>query len=151
MNRLGISALVGALLFSPLSKAQRMTDNSLDITVQVIDSRNGKPLADQHVLVFTGPSSDAVKTHAEHTDVTTDKNGIGTLTIYPGETQWLQVFPDRRIPCFPDPNHTSFRVSDIMSKGLVTPNNCSALVREPSPGHFIVFARPAHFMEKMKQ
>jgi hypothetical protein len=151
VNRLGIYVLTGALFFSPSMKAQRITDKTLDITVQVLDGRNGKPLADQHVLVFTGLSSDAVKTHAQHTGVTTDKDGIGTLTIYPGETQWLQVFTDGRIPCFPNPNQASFSVSDIMSKGLVTPNECSAHVREPSPGHFVIFARPAHFMEKMKQ
>ena len=43
------------------------TNPPLCITVQVLDGRNGKPLADQHVLVFTGLSSDAVKTHAQHT------------------------------------------------------------------------------------
>jgi hypothetical protein len=144
-------ALAGVLLFSPSMKAQRMMDKTSDITVQVLDGRNGKPVADQHVLVFTGLSSDAVKTHAIHTGVTTDKYGVGTLTIYPGETQWLQVFTDGHIPCFPNPVEASFSVSDIMSKGLVTANNCSALVREPSPGHLIIFARPAHFMEKMKQ
>ena len=139
-------------MFSATLKAQNAAmAKTLDIVVQVLDGRNGKPLADQHVLVFTGISSDAVKTHAQHTGLTTDKDGIGTLTIYPGETQWLQVFMDGRIPCFPNPNQSSFGVSDIVSKGLVTPNNCSALVREPSPGHFIIFARPAHFMEKMKQ
>jgi hypothetical protein len=39
----------------------------------------------------------------------------------------------------------------IMSKGLATANTCSALVKEPTPGHFIIFARPAHFLEKMKR
>jgi len=152
MNSLGVCTLIGVLLLSATMKAQNTgMAKTLDITVQVLDGRNGKPLTDQHVLVFTGPSSDAVKTHAQHTGVTTDKDGMGTLTIDSAETQWLQVFADGRIPCFPNPNQASFSVSDIVSKGLVTPNNCSALVREPSPGHFIIFARPAHFMEKMKQ
>ena len=151
MNRLGIYVLTGALFFSPSMKSQRITDKTLDITVQVLDGRNGKPLADQHVLVFTGLSAAAVKTHAQHTGVTTDKDGMGTITIYPGETQWLQVFTDGRIPCFPNPNQASLSVSDIMSKGLVTPNDCSAKVQQASPGHFVIYARPAHFMEKMKQ
>jgi hypothetical protein len=55
------------------------------------------------------------------------------------------------VPCFPDPNKASFSVSEIMSKGLVTPNDCSAQVQQPSPGQFVIYARPAHFMEKMKQ
>jgi protocatechuate 3,4-dioxygenase beta subunit len=149
MNQVSIYALVAVLLCSTMMKAQ--TDKTLDITVQVLDGRNGKPVADQHVLVFTGLSAAAVKTHAQHTGVTTDKDGMGTITIYPGETQWLQVFTDGRIPCFPDPNQASFSVSDIMSKRLVTPNDCSAQVQQPSPGHFVIYARPAHFMEKMKQ
>ena len=103
MNRLGIYALAGALFFSPFMTAQRITDKTLDITVQVLDGRNGKPLADQHVLVFTGLSSDAVKTHAQHTGVTTDKEGMGTITIYPGETQWLQVFTDGASLASPTP------------------------------------------------
>jgi hypothetical protein len=150
--RLGGCSLIGVLLLGSTLKAQNAgMEQPLNITVQVFDGRNGKPLKDQHVLVFTGMSSSAVKSHAQHTGVTTDKDGVGTLTIYPGETQWLQVFTDGHVPCFPNPNQASFSVSDIMSKGLVTPNNCSALVKEATPGHLVVFARPAGFMEKMKQ
>lgn len=70
MNRVSNYVLVAALLCSTMAKAQ--TDKTLDITVQVLDGRNGKPMTDQHVLVFTGLSADAVKTHAQHTGVTTD-------------------------------------------------------------------------------
>ncbi len=77
-----VNLLAGVLLLgTSAAVAQR-----LDITVQVFDGRNGKPMADQHVLVFTGLSADAVKTHAQHTGVTTGKDGVGTLTIYPGES-----------------------------------------------------------------
>jgi hypothetical protein len=124
---------------------------TIDIVVQALDGRSGKPLGHQHLLVFTGISGDAVKTHVAHTSLTTDKDGVGTLTIYPTETQWIQVWADGRVLCQPDPNQGSFSVATIMSKGLTTPNNCSALLREATPGHFIVFARPAHFREKMKQ
>jgi hypothetical protein len=109
---------------------------TIDIVVQALDGRNGKPLANQHLLVFTGTSSNAVKSHAEHTGLTTDKDGVGTLTIYPAETQWIQVWADGRVLCQPEPNQSSFSVATIMSKGLATPNTCSALVREPTPGHF---------------
>jgi hypothetical protein len=123
---------------------------TINISVLVFDGRNGKPLGGQHVLVFTGQTSDSVKTHAQHADVTTDKNGIGKLTIYPTETHWLQVFTDARIPCYPDPNKISFSVSEILSKGLAATNSCSAIVKEFGPGQLIIFTRPAHFMEKMK-
>jgi hypothetical protein len=151
VKQLGMWVVAGGLLFISTTRAQRMTEGSQGITIQVLDGRNGKPLADQRVLVFTGLSNSAVKNHAADTEVTTDKYGIGTLTIYPAETQWLQVFADGRTLCYPDPNDSSFSVSDIISKGLATPNDCSKLVRESSPGHFIIFARPARFMEKMRR
>lgn len=152
MAAIGICLLVGAFLFSAVLKAQNVEmAKTVDIVVQALDGRNGKPLGNQHLLVFTGMSSKAVKSHAEHTSLTTDKDGLGTLTVYPTETQWIQVWADGRVLCQTDPNQTSFSVATIMSKGLTAPNTCSALVREPTPGHFIVFARPAYFMEKMKQ
>ncbi len=65
MNRVGICALGGFLLFGAMAKAQNAgMQKTLDITVQVFDGRNGKPMADEHVLVFTGLSADAVKTRA---------------------------------------------------------------------------------------
>lgn len=134
MNRLclEICALVGMFSFSPTLTAQNaVAAKTIDIVVQVLDGRDGKPFVNQHLLVFTGMSSSAVKTHAEHTELTTDKDGIGTLTIDPAKSQWIQVWVDGRVLCQPDPNQGSFNVSAIMSKGLATPNNCSALVREP--------------------
>ena len=152
VNRSGVLVLIGALWFGATTRAQYAgTEESLNITVQVLDGRNGKPLKNQHVLVFTGPSSDAVKTHAQHTGLVTNEAGIGTLMVNPSETRWLQVFADGSVTCHPNPNQGSFSVSEIMSKGLVTPNSCSSLVRAAPPGHLIVFARPAGFMEKMKQ
>jgi hypothetical protein len=97
--------------------------------VQVLDGRNGKTLANQHVLVFTGLSANAVKTYAQHAWVTTDKDGMGTLAIYPGEAQCSRSSRMIASPCFPSPNQDNFSVIDIMSKGLVTPNDCSTEVR----------------------
>ena len=67
---------------------------NINIMVQALDGRNGKPLANQHLLVFTGASEGAVKSHAVHTSLTTDKNGFVALTISASETQWIQVWAD---------------------------------------------------------
>ena len=124
---------------------------NIGIVVQALDGRNGMPLANQHLLVFTGASEDAAKSHAVHTGLTTDKNGFVTLTISTAETRWIQVWADGHVLCQPKPNENSFSVGTIMKTGLAAPNTCSSLSREVAPGHFIVFARPAHFMEKMRQ
>lgn len=148
--RICISAVLG-LSTTILTAQTGATAKTIDIVVQALDGRNGKPLANQHLLVFTGLSGDAVKSHAEHTGLTTNKDGIGTLTIYPAETQWIQVWTDGRVLCQLDPNQGSFSVATIMSKGLSTPNTCSDYVREPTPSHFIIFARPARFTEKTRR
>ena len=149
---LGIGLLVAMLLFGATLDAQNAgEDQTLNITIQVLDGRNGRPLADQHLLVFTGLSIDAVKSHAAHTGLTTNEIGMGTLSVYPSKTQWVQIFADGRVLCFPTPNQSSFSVNEIMSKGLVISNTCSSLVKEAKPGQLIVFARPAGFLEKMKQ
>jgi hypothetical protein len=147
-----ICFLTAVLLSNGVAVGQRGTmEKTMDIVVQALDGRNGKPLANPHLLVFTGASSDVVKSHTEHTGLTTDKDGVGTLKIYPSQTQWIEVWADGRVLCQSDPNNSSFSVATIMSKGLPTPNTCSGVTREATPGHFIVFARPAHLTEKLKQ
>lgn len=154
INRLNLGAcfLVGLLLFSNVVFAQAGgLEQPVNISVQALDGRSGKPLANQHLLVFTGASVNVVKSHAEHTGLTTDKDGLGTLTIYPSKTHWIQVWADGRILCQNNPNQDSFSVATIMSKGLATPNTCGTLATETTPGHFIVFARSAHFKEKIRE
>lgn len=67
------------------------------------------------------------------------------------QTEWMQVWADGRVLCYPDPNQSSFSVDKIMSAGVVTPNSCSEVVKDPMPGHLIMLARPARFMEKIKR
>jgi hypothetical protein len=153
-SRLIVGLCFVAATFSSgsFSKAQtEVVPASLDIAVQVLDGRNGKPIPNQRVLVFVGGSSEAAKSHAEHTDLTTDKDGLGTLRVHPKETQWIQVWADGRVLCYPDPNQSSFSVDTIVSAGIVTPNNCSGVTKDPVPGHLIIFARPSRFVEKMKR
>ena len=109
---------------------------------------NGKPLAHQRLLVFTGISREAVKTHAAHLELTTDEEGVATLSLDPAKTRWVQPSPDGRMLCQKDPNQGSFSIATIMSAGLATPNTCSSLVRESAPGRFIIFARQPTLTER---
>lgn len=154
LHRLPVAMCLLGAVFPSAALLKAQTDGvpkSVDISVQVLDGRNGKPIPNQRVLVFVGGSSEAAKSHAEHTDLTTDKDGLGSLRVHPDQTQWIQVWADGRVLCYPDPNQSSFSVNTIMSAGVVTPNSCSELVKEAVPGHLIIFARPARFMEKMKR
>jgi hypothetical protein len=148
----GISSLALMLWFSGIALAQDAKETqSINIVVQAFDGRNGKPLANQHLLVFTGPNRAAVISHASNMELTTDKNGSGAFSLDPAEVRWIQVWADGRVPCQPNPNQESISVATITSKGFAELNNCSAVVHEASPGQFIVFARPKRFAEKMHE
>jgi hypothetical protein len=121
------------------------------IVVQVVDGRNGKPLANQHLLVFAGESPEGVRLQKEHFQLVTDNDGLADLPIASGTVQWIQVWPDWHILCQKTPNREAFSVTEILSTGLSTPNACGSVRQELRPGHFVVFARPAHFWEKMHQ
>ena len=120
------------------------------IVVQAVDARNGKPITNQHVLVFGGDSPEAVRQHKSQYELMTDKDGLATLTLVPG-TQWLQVWMDWHVLCQSEPNSKSFPVRDILDSGLSTPNTCSSVSEKAAPGHLVVFARPERFWEKMRQ
>jgi hypothetical protein len=72
---------------------------SARIAVQPLDGRNGKPLAGRHLLVFTGESPDAVRSHAAHVDLTTDESGAAELAITSSEVRWIQVWADGQVLC----------------------------------------------------
>ncbi len=121
------------------------------IVVQAVDGRNGKPIANSRLLIFSGETTEDVKQHRNHSDLVTDAGGLATLTFSSAEVKWIQIFVDGSVLCQTEPNSKSFSVGEIMSTGLKTPNTCNSLATEAAPGHFLVFARPAHFMEKMRQ
>ena len=138
--------LVGLILVGVAAMAQ-----DTRIVVQVVDGRSGRPLADQHLLIFAGESPDAVRLQKNHFELVTDKDGLANLPIASSDVQWIQVWPDWRILCQKTPNGEAFSVAEILSTGLSTPNTCGSARQELRPGHFVVFARPAHFWEKMRQ
>jgi hypothetical protein len=120
------------------------------IIVQVVDGRNGRPLANQHLLVFAGESPQSVRQHKKQFELVTDKEGRADLMVVPRDIQWIQVWVDWHVLCQSEPNSKSFSVAEILSTGLSTPNTCGKVAQEAGVGHLIVFARPAHFWEKMQ-
>lgn len=114
------------------------------IVVQAVDARNGKPISDQHVVVFGGDSPEPVKQSESQYELTTDKQGLATLTLAPG-TEWLQVWIDWYVLCQGGSGSKSFSVREILVSGLSAPNTCSSISEKAVPGHLAVFARPEHF------
>ena len=145
-GHIGKRCIVGLLLLSATAAVgQQLKTRTVQrkIMVEVVDGRNGKPLPHQHLLVFTGESGESVQNHTGHTDILTDDHGIGTLQVEPDEDRAIQVWVDGLVLCQTDPNRGSFNTEDILLKGLAAPNTCGTFQRQPLPGHFVVFVRPA--------
>ena len=133
-----------------MGAGQAATAGNNQIVVQAVDGRTGKPIENQHLLLFGGKSEEAAKQHKQHYELVTGRDGSATLSLAP-ETQWLQVWMDWHVLCQSEPKSKAFPVREILVSGLSTPNTCGSASEKARPGHLVVFARPAHFWEKMRQ
>jgi hypothetical protein len=141
-----LCVLVGLVGVGSVSMAQ-----DTHIVVQVVDGRNGKPLANRRLVVFGGESPESVRQHKRQFELVTNKQGLADFTIAPSDTHWIQVWVDWHILCQSEPNKKSFSVAEILSTGLSMTNTCGSSVQKVTPGRIVVFARPAHFWEKLRE
>jgi hypothetical protein len=120
-----------------------------EITIQALDGKTGKPLANQRLLLFAGDTPDTATFHDQNFVLTTDADGKAKLPITSKDTKWIQVWADGLTLCQTKPNSLSFKVETIATLGLSAPNTCSPLSQAPKSGVFIVFARESTLSEKM--
>jgi hypothetical protein len=116
------------------------------VTIEVVDGKSGKPLAHAHILVFTSDEQPTIRT-GKSLGTMTDERG---LVVSETNSRFVQVLVDSHKLCQKEPNLQSFEVSKIVVAGLTTPNNCSSIVKEVTPGKFVVFARSPTFWEHMR-
>jgi len=122
---------------------------SLEITIQALNGKDGKPLVHQRLLVFGGKTAEATSHHETHFEFTTDEKGFARMSFDPATTQWIEVFADTLTLCISKPNFVQFNIDKILRTGLATPNNCGAIATQLKPGQFTVFARSATLREEM--
>lgn len=120
------------------------------LTIKALDGRNGKPIRGAHLLVFAGGTAEELRQKAHNFDLQTDKNGDAKLTLNPVLLKFMQVWVDGETLCESGPNHVSFRIEQVIVKGLLAPNLCGDLRKPVEPGELLIFARPATFAEKMR-
>ncbi len=103
----------------------------------------------QRLLVFMGETQREVTLHKYSRNVTTDENGSALLQLPREPIQWVQVFADFRTLCQTEPSRRAFSLSEVVSNGEATPNDCGSLRKAPKPNQVIIFARPAIFKERL--
>lgn len=116
------------------------------IHIQVLDGRNGKPIAKEHVQVWVnGRAGDA------H-DVPTGADGIGTLDA--PDSGVIVIASDLYVDCRPFrkgvPSPT-YGIHEIVSSGISAENACGKAARRAQPGQLLFFVRPSHWWEGFRR
>jgi hypothetical protein len=144
-----VSLIAGLLYFSAFLGILNTLQTANNITIQIIDGRIGKPLMNQHIIVFGGATEEAAQAHQIHYEFTTDDKGLATLS--PDKSaNWIQVWVDWHILCQSKELQRTFSRAEISTPGLNSINACSSFSLNKIPGRLIIYVRPEHFWEKMK-
>jgi hypothetical protein len=132
--------LVLALLCSSL-RAQTLH-------VQIVDGLNGKPIANQHLLVFGSEDEKlALVEHPRRTEFVTDAEGFVTFSQVASTVRAVVIFVDWHHPCS---KTRTFNLEQVFSEGVVSENSCKrSIKRVATPGTLVFFVRDETFLEKM--
>jgi hypothetical protein len=119
--------------------------NAQSLKVQILNGKNGKPLANQRVVLMGQSDSVAIRRIGDfHTAV----DGIVTVSITDPHADSLDVYVEWHHPCAK--KRVAFSLQGIISTGVVSENSCnSKLKRSSIPGTLILFVRDETFFEKM--
>jgi hypothetical protein len=117
------------------------------ITLKAVNGKNGKPLANQRLIVFAGSNAEEVRFQKHAYEIRTNGAGIASLMVEDPAIKRIQVWADYQHLCQATPNLRSFDLAEIASTGLSTPNDCGSIVQKIMPGVLTVFARPRTWLE----
>jgi hypothetical protein len=122
------------------------------ITVQLLDGRNGHPLKEQVLDLWFG---DRASGHP--LQVTTGQNGTAVVTV-PPDTQTFVAAGEWAADCRGGNqigktyiDSSVYAITAVLSTGVVAENRCGKTTQQPLPGTFTFFVRPTHWWEKMRE
>ena len=132
-------------LFSMVAAGLCAMGTSNGIKIHVVDGKSGKPVANEHVLVFYGDSAADIRAQTHHQETHTDSAGNARLS---GVKGFLEVWIDRHPLC--EPSVRAFSVDAIQSSGIVAPNTCGTATHVAVPAELYLFVRKETFIEGMR-
>lgn len=117
------------------------------ITIRVVDGRNGHPIIDEKLQVWFNRQSGSAMS------ISTDKQGIAQVDAPSGAALLLSanLYVDCRYSKQTGPERPTYPISDILRTGVLAANTCGKLKLSPTPGELIFFVRPEHWWEGMKR
>jgi hypothetical protein len=156
MRKLNVYSIVFAGVLSALYSPRAVT--AQQITIKLVDGRNGRALKNQVVAVWRGEKSVGMPTQT----LLTNTNGIAFVPVPDTETSFTaggESLMDCRMRLKYNwkgdlDDHTTFkedvyRFSDVLSHGIVAANKCGKAVAQPVAGQLVLFVRPPHWWERV--
>ena len=107
--------------------------------IHILDGRNGKPLRARQLLV-----------RLDHVDTTA--SGIVDLQVDPNESlQIVDLYSLYRCEVSNQSSpYLTYSMGKVLEMGFVSPNHCGNQQRKPTPGVLVIYMRPRHFWESMR-
>jgi hypothetical protein len=133
-----------SLLLVPAALAQKQ------ITIKVLDGRNGHPLENVVVYVWFGQN-----THGSPLGSSTGPDGTALVAIPEGEKTFVaagEFIADCRGGNLPGKSFIDrnvYSIDEVLKTGTVGENQCGEATAQPIRDTFILFLRPLHWWEKL--
>ena len=112
--------------------------HSQPIVIQIVDGRDGKPLAHARLSLVAGYTRRDLHLQLWHEEAFTDDQGRARMSSAMEDLPILQVEVAKGHLCA-DSHATTVSVEQIRRDGLSTPNRCGTVTAGDSPGVFTVF------------
>ena len=122
------------------------------LRVQILNGKNGKPVANEHVNLFRTGNFGDLAGDRNVRGFKTDADGVITTSDISPDIHSFLVSVDWHRQCNENEkvNRIAFSLPEILSKGVLSENSCKAkLRRSAEPGTLILFVRDETFFEKM--
>jgi hypothetical protein len=130
------------------------------ITIQMLDSKTGKPISTSQIEVRIRASQNSTQTAGiPPLYVRPNKDGVGEATfpvaaseirVYARDGVWSYVNCDSVKDRGANQEHW-YSISEILASGVTAPNYCSKRKVVAKPGEFMFFVRPMTFLQKMHE
>ncbi|QHN02112.1 hydroxyisourate hydrolase [Granulicella sp. WH15] len=137
------------LLSFYLCIASKLPAQSKNLSIQILDAKTGKPIANNHVLLFFGTTTDDLRSLGQHAELTTNKDGLAPLPETAKTSTLLQVSVDWHQLCGTDFASRTIELESIVNQG-VSVNHCTIRTFQTTPGRLVIAVRPETLMEKMR-
>ena len=122
------------------------TSNAAQIRIQFLNGKNGKPIAKTNVVINN------VTIHKLVGVLQTDERGFVSIDV--DRQSQIQALVERSFHQTCNPNkdkYQSYSAEQILSQGIVEPNECGAMLLPPIPGTLVRVFRRSTFIEALRE